>query len=115
MYTYELVRSKRKTVTMEITNELKILVRAPMRMRKADIDRFVLKYSDWIDKTMETKRLKKELYPEPTEEQLPQFRKDALQYLTKRVEYYGEIMDLHPTGIKITSGQKRLGLSLIHI
>ena len=109
MYTYELVRSKRKTITMEITGDLKILVRAPMRMRKADIDRFVLKYSDWIDETMESKRLKKQLYPEPTEEQLPQFKKDALQYLTKRVEYYSEIMGLYPSGIKITSGQKRLG------
>ena len=78
-------------------------------MRKADIDRFVLKYSDWIDETMERKRLKKALYPEPTEEELPQFKKDALQYLTKRVEYYSELMGLYPSGIKITSGQKRLG------
>lgn len=109
MYTYELVRSKRKTITMEITGDLKILVRAPMRMRKSDIDRFVLKYSDWIDKTMEQKRLKKELYPEPTEEELPQFKKDALEYLTKRVEHYSGIMGLYPTGIKITSGRKRLG------
>lgn len=109
MYTYELVRSKRKTITMEITGELKILVRAPMRMRKADIDSFVLKYSDWIDETMERKRLRKQLYPEPTEEQLPEFKKQALQYLTERVEYYSDIMGLYPSGIKITSGQKRLG------
>ncbi len=108
-HAYELIRSKRKTVAMEITGDLKIIVRAPVRMRRADIDSFVMKYSRWIDETMEIKRRKNQLYPPPDEQQLPQFKKAALEYLSQRVEHFSQIMGLYPTGIKITSGKKRLG------
>ena len=38
---YRLIRSGRRTVSLEITRDLEILVRAPQRMPKPQIDAFV--------------------------------------------------------------------------
>lgn len=37
---YTLIRSSRRTLSLEITRELTVLVRAPMRCPKGEIDRF---------------------------------------------------------------------------
>ena len=38
--TYEIVRSRRRTVALEVTREGRVLVRAPLRMTQGEIDRF---------------------------------------------------------------------------
>ena len=48
---YELIRSSRKSVSIRISPEGKVIVRAPMRLAKYKIDEFVLKNADWIEKT----------------------------------------------------------------
>ncbi len=44
------IRSDRKTVAVEIKRDLSVIVRAPRRMKQADIDRFVRKKTPWIEK-----------------------------------------------------------------
>ena len=41
MNTYELIRSRRKTLALELTRDGRLLVRAPVRLAKREIDRFV--------------------------------------------------------------------------
>ena len=48
METYELIRSKRKTLALEITPDCRVLVRAPLRLSKKQIDAFVETHSNWI-------------------------------------------------------------------
>lgn len=45
---YQLVRSRRKTVAICISREGEVIVRAPTRMAKSIIDRFVCEKQDWI-------------------------------------------------------------------
>ena len=45
---YELIRSKRKTLAIEIKSDGSVIVRAPMRCPRRDIERFLLEKSDWI-------------------------------------------------------------------
>ena len=47
---YKLIRSKRRTVSVEITEDATVVVRAPNRMSISEIDRFVELHSEWIDK-----------------------------------------------------------------
>lgn len=47
---YKLTRSKRKTVSLSIDRDLTVVVRAPMRMPRRDIDHFVVKHEDWLAK-----------------------------------------------------------------
>lgn len=46
---YELQRSKRKTLAIQITKEATVLVKAPMRLSKRYIDTFVNEKKDWIE------------------------------------------------------------------
>ena len=41
MVEYELVRSKRKTLAVQVTREGRVIVRAPLRWQKYRIERFV--------------------------------------------------------------------------
>ena len=49
MIPYKLVRSRRKTVAIHITKDATVEVRAPLKMPKAEIDRFVTEKEKWIE------------------------------------------------------------------
>ena len=48
---YKLIRSDRKTVSLQIKNG-ELVVRAPRRLAKAAIEGFVRKHMDWIRKQL---------------------------------------------------------------
>ena len=48
--TYELIRSSRKTVAIQIKADGRIIVRAPQRMAARDIQRFVDSKAELIEK-----------------------------------------------------------------
>ena len=48
MDTYELIRSRRKTLALELTREGRLIVRAPLRISRREIDAFVEKHKHWI-------------------------------------------------------------------
>lgn len=45
---YELQRSKRKTLVIQISKEAKIIVKAPTRLPQKDIDEFINQKENWI-------------------------------------------------------------------
>ena len=49
MITYKLTRSRRKTVAIHITKDAAVEVRAPLKMPKSDIDKFVREKEKWIE------------------------------------------------------------------
>ena len=52
MIEYTLLRSKRKTLSIQITKEAQVLVKAPLRLPAGEIERFVASKSDWIASTL---------------------------------------------------------------
>jgi predicted metal-dependent hydrolase len=57
---FEIIRSARKTVCLQITREAKVVVRAPRRMSKAAIDAFVTGHAEWIEKHLAMREEKNE-------------------------------------------------------
>lgn len=53
MRDYEIIRSKRKTLSLQITRDARLVVRAPMRISKARIEAFVESHAAWIEKHMQ--------------------------------------------------------------
>ena len=49
---YKLYRSERKTIAIYITSEATVEVRAPFEISESEIDKFVLKKHDWIEKKL---------------------------------------------------------------
>ena len=109
MIPYTLIRSGRRTLSVEVTREGQVVVRAPMRCSHTTVERFVAQHQDWIEKHLEKQRLRFENYREPTEEEKQGLIEKAKQILPQRVAYYAAIMGVEPTGITITGAQKRFG------
>ncbi|MDR1117199.1 MAG: M48 family metallopeptidase [Oscillospiraceae bacterium] len=106
---YILKRSKRKTISVQITEKLELLVKAPLRMPVKEIEDFILKHSGWVERHMEERRLYNENHPEPDEGEAASLRERAGEYIPRRVEYYAGVMNLSPSYVKITSAKKRFG------
>ena len=46
---YQLIRSRRKTLAIEITPRGELLVRAPLGLSKKEIEKFLVSRADWIE------------------------------------------------------------------
>lgn len=110
-YDYELIKSNRKTIEISISNELKLIVRAPNKMTVADIDKFVLKHEKWIEKhlVIAKNRYEGKGYKDLSKDEIDRLKQKALEIIPNRVEYYSKIMNVKPTGVKITSAMTRWG------
>jgi predicted metal-dependent hydrolase len=49
---YRLIRSRRRTVSLRITRDGSLVVRAPLKVSQALIDKAVAEKSEWIEKTL---------------------------------------------------------------
>lgn len=106
---YRLVRSSRKTLSLEITQDCTVLVRAPSRLARAKIDEFVAAHADWIDAHLQAQRERALRNPEPTAEEAQALVDRARDILPARVAHYAHRMHVVPTGLKITGARKRYG------
>ncbi|MBQ8683897.1 MAG: M48 family metallopeptidase [Clostridia bacterium] len=111
MTAYKLIRSDRKTLSLEVTPTLEVVVRAPRRCTQAQIDRFVASHEDWIAKKLAVQEQRKNapIRRQYTPEQEEKLRRMAQLYLPTRIAYYSEIMGVTPTGFRVTGAQKRFG------
>ncbi|MDO4811464.1 MAG: SprT family zinc-dependent metalloprotease [Eubacteriales bacterium] len=106
---YTLIRSKRRTMALEITRDGQVLVRAPQRTSQAVIDRFVASHADWIATHQQTQQQRAENHPPLSDAEIAALRQKAWEILPDRVAHYAAIMGVAPTGVKITSAKTRFG------
>ena len=109
MSEYQIVYSRRRTLSLQVTREGKVVVRAPYGLPKARIDSFVAQHRDWLDSHLARQRAWREAHPEPTEEEEQRLRALAREVLPRRVAHYAPLMGVEPTGVKITSAKSRFG------
>lgn len=105
---YKVIFSNRKTLSLQIDDNLEILVKAPKNFPKYKIDEFVLSHSKWLKKAYKRKEQSQKVFNIPQDEALL-LRKKAEIYIPLRVEYYSKIMGLSYGTVKITSAKKRYG------
>lgn len=109
MIPYKLIYSKRKTLSMSVSKDLELIVRAPNRTSKKYIEKFILDNSSWIDaqinKINEVNKNRIVL----SENDIETLKNKAKSYIPTRVSYFENIMNLQCTGVKITSATKRWG------
>lgn len=108
-FDYTLVRSKRKSVAIQVDENCNITVRAPLRLSQKEIDRILLEKKDWLEKTIVSQREKKKNIKEYSEDEIKLLRKKAKEIIPQKVEYYANIMQVQPASVKINSAKKRYG------
>lgn len=111
MTDYELIRSSRRTLSLEITDEGRVLVRAPFLCTRSEIERFVTSHEQWIEKHRRTAAARKQRAQarQVTPEEENRLRALATEVISQRVAYYSRLMGLVPTGVRITGAKKRFG------
>lgn len=110
MEPYELIRSRRKTLALEITGDGRLLVRAPLRCSRARIDAFAAAHAAWIETHLALQRQRAARRPPaPTAEEIEALKARARAELPPKVAYWSEKMGVSPTGFKVTTARKRYG------
>jgi predicted metal-dependent hydrolase len=109
MKSYELIRSRRKTLALEITPDCRVLVRAPLHLAQSRIDAFVESHADWIERHLERQRQRSAQLPPLTEAEVEALKAKAHAVLPEKVAFWSQQMGVSPTGLKITTARKRFG------
>lgn len=94
-YSVEIIHSKRRTLSLEVKSDGRIIARAPMHMRGGDIRLFINEKSGWLEKQLARiaqAQKNAEAAEKLTEEQINELVKRANDYIPKRVSYYAEII-----------------------
>ena len=106
---YELIRSNRRTIVIEIRDG-RVIVRAPQRMSKAEIERFVASKADWINKHLEAAKQSQSVSVQPfTAAEIQHLADAALQDIPQRVCKYAAIIGVTVGRITIRNQKTRWG------
>ena len=96
MTDYTVIRSRRRTLALEVTRQGTALVRAPLHAADEDIARFVDSHRQWLEKHLAAR-------------QTALWRQQAKDLLPPLVAQWAQRMGVQPAGITITAARTRFG------
>ncbi len=110
--TFDVIRSSRKTIAIEIRPDATVLVRAPLKMKDAEIQKFVKEKENWIlthlekakERQNESKNVEK-LSPE----EIRKLADLALKVIPVKVSHYAGLMKVRYGRITIRNQKTRWG------
>ena len=111
---YDLIRSKRKTLSVQIKPDGSVVVRAPLRYPQREIDRFLLDRADWI-RIHREKMLKRQAEQEAhpvnalTDAQLRDLKRRASLAFPERTAHFAPLIGVTYSRITIRSQKTRWG------
>jgi len=101
---YTIIRSRRKTISVEITPRGDILVRCPNRMKKADIETFLKSKEVWIKAHLPQEQVKV-----LSDAEVSLLRQQAKEDLSRRVSHFASLVGVDFDRITIRSQKTRWG------
>lgn len=105
---YTLKRSDRaRTMRLAVHPDGAVVVTAPRYFELAAIERFVLKYSEWIRKHLE--RTKGKTVIRLKRADIPRLKRKTREFVTKRVEHFARVYGVSYKKIAIRSQKSRWG------
>lgn len=103
---FPVLRSHRKTVGITVKRGGEVIIRAPKRMRLADVRDAVEAHRAWLEKAIENSK-KLPALPDAQEQEV--LRRKAKQQLPPLVEHWAGVIGVTPASLRITSAQTRFG------
>ena len=105
---YEIIYSKRKTVSLKVTDG-GLVVHAPRGLSRERIDTFVKKHEEWAKRRLSEVRREEAFFNSLSASDIRDMRELARETLTKKTRLYSNIMGLSYGKITVTSAKKRFG------
>ena len=116
-FEYQVIRSARKTMTLEVRRDGNVIVRAPLRTGLPRIKKFVNQKQEWVlgclERTKEY-REQKPLSADLSESKRNVYIRKAKETITKRVSYFARLMGVSYRNITIREQKTRWGSCSIH-
>ena len=106
---YEIIRSDRKTLSLQIKPDGRIIARAPKRMKQADIESFINSKSAWLEKHLSRLKASQGAGEKLSAAEIAALKQKAKIYIPKRVQYYSEIIGVDYGKITIRCQKTRWG------
>ena len=110
-YVYTLIKSRRKTISLEIRGG-ELIVRAPNRTTKKEADAFVRKHASWIEKQRQKiarREAEQERIEKLSDAELKELANKAAVYLPERVAFYAAQMGVSYGRITLRCQKTRWG------
>lgn len=106
---YEIIYSKRKTLSLQVYPDLRIVVRSPIGLKKDFIVKFVNDHKDWIEERLQKHRSNPINPYSFDKEEINTLKSKTKEIVLPMVEYYSNIMNLCPNKISISSAKRLFG------
>ena len=109
---YQIIRSDRKSLGLEVRPDGQVVVRAPRRLGKAEIQKFVTEHESWIQKHLEKVRERQKSRQETKKlsmEEIQSLADQALKVIPERVAYYAPKVGVDYGRITIRNQRSRWG------
>ena len=105
---YEIIRSRRKTISLKINPDGTVTVKAPLFTPEFLIKQFISAHGDWIEKQLEKQKALGSVQ-KLTPEELKELVKKAKAVIPERVGHYAPLLGVKYSGITIRSQHTRWG------
>ena len=104
---YQIIKSDRKSIAIQITPDGQVVVRCPKRMRIEEARRFAESKADWIEKHLA--KIPPQDVTKYTPKEIEQLREQARKLVTERVRHYAPIIGVTYGQIAIRTQHIRWG------
>mgnify|MGYP003247748932 FL=1 len=108
----QVIKSKRKTIGLEVHTDGRVILRAPMRITNRELNKFIDNHMSWIESKLSLieKKNADKISVAPPKETISQKELDAIkEKFTTRVQYYCNIMGVSVNRISIKDQKTRWG------
>jgi len=85
------IRSKRKSVSLEVKPDHTIVIRTPYWMMRKDVDRFLDQKASWIRQAIQRIDERQKNHPELTPGEAADFRDLAKKVIPEKVKHYSPL------------------------
>lgn len=109
MTEYELIRSRRKSLAIQVKTDGTVIVRAPQRLAKYRIERFITEHEGWIRQQQEQLEKYREHIHVITDRERQEGIAKAKQIFPERTAYFAERMGVDYHRITIREQKTRWG------
>lgn len=106
---YELIRAKRKTMALKVSEAGTVTVRLPYGIRPEEADRFVEAHADWIQLRIREGRERAAARPVYTEQEREAGKRLAKELLLKKCRYFAERMGVSYGMVTVREQKTRWG------
>ena len=108
----KIIKSRRKSISLQIKDVDDVVVRAPYRMSQKEIKEFIDKHQDWLKKNLEKlskERAEEEVITPLSETEVRALADRACKIIPERVEYFASKIGVTYGRISIRNQKTRWG------